>query len=483
MPRRTRSSSDAAASDREAEASPVHAANAAGAPMGRGRKSAVWTLIVLASVLALGAILATWINRQMLDDKTWSKASTQLIQDPAVQDAVSVYLVNSLYDNVDVPSALSERLPNNLKPLAAPVSAALRQPATDAVKRLLTRPRVQSLWIKSSTVTHEKLVNVLKNKTGAGISTGNGNVTLDLGALVKDVGPNLGLPASALEKLPPDTGVITVMRSDQLSAAQTGVRAIRLVSIWLVVLVFLMYAAALYIARGARRKTLRDIGWAFVFVGFVVLALRRFTGNYVIDTLAPAAYQEPARHVWQILSSILREVGIAFVLYGLVAVLGAVLAGPMRAATAVRRWMAPVLNEKPGIAWSVVGFAFILLILWGGTHSLRTWQGILILGGLLAVGVIALRRQTIVEFPGGGSEGATASAVVKDVAARASMARPRRNTLQRRRRPRTRANWPSSLRCTTAARSPTPNSPARKRSSSRSFNAGRQAEVSAGRPR
>ena len=398
-------------------------------PLSRGRKTAVWTLIVLASLLGLMAILATWINRQMLSDQTWSKASTQLVQDPAIQSALSVYLVNQLYDNVDVPSALAQRMPNNLKPLAAPAAAALRQPATDGVKLLLSRPRVQSLWINSSTLTHKKLVNVLEDKTGAGISTGEGTVTLDLGALVKEVGPSLGLPASALDKLPANTGVITVMRSNQLNAAQTGVSAIRLVSVWLLVLVFLMYASALYLAAGVRRETLRNIGWAFVFVGFVVLVVRRLAGNYAVDSLASPVYREPARHAWLILSSILGEIGRAIVFYGLIGVLGAVLAGPMRAATALRRWMAPVFNERPGIAWGVVAFGYLLLILWGGTHALRTWQGILILGGLLAIGVVALRRQTVAEFPDASFEhaaGGTASSMARGFAATTSRMREKR---------------------------------------------------------
>ena len=70
----------------------------------------------------------------------------------------------------------------------------------------------------------QKLVNVLEDKTGHGISTGNGVVTLDLSQLVTEIGTELGVPASALAKIPPDTGVITVMRSDQLSAAQTAVQ-------------------------------------------------------------------------------------------------------------------------------------------------------------------------------------------------------------------------------------------------------------------
>ena len=51
--------------------------------------------------------------------------------------------------------------------------------------------------------------------------------------------------------------------------------------------------------------------------------------------------------------------------------------------------------------WGGVGFIYLLLILWGGTHALRTWWGILLLAGLIAIGVVALRRQTLQEFPSG----------------------------------------------------------------------------------
>ena len=75
------------------------------------------------------------------------------------------------------------------------------------------------------------------------------------------------------------------------------------------------------------------------------------------------------------------------------------LAGPTHIATRARAHIAPVLNENQGIAWVVVAFAYLLLVLWGGTHALRTPLGILVLGALLAAGVVALRRQTLVEFP------------------------------------------------------------------------------------
>ncbi len=367
--------------------------------MSRGRRTAVWALITIASLLGLLVILATWVNRQMFDNGTWNKASAQLIQDPSVQTALSAFLVNSLYDNVDVPAALAQRLPPQLKPLAVPAAAALRQPATDGVKLLLTRPRVQKLWIDSNALTHQRLIAVLENKTRDGIDTGNGEVTIDLGALLASIGPQLGLPAAAVAQIPPNTGQITVMRSDQLGIAQKAVKAVKSVSVWVFILVMVMFAAALYLAVGERRRTLRNIGWAFILIGLLVLVVRRFGGNYAVNALTTAQYHQPAHRVWEIYTSELKDLGWATILYGAFGVLGAVLAGPTHIATKARARIAPVLNENQGIAWAVVGFAYLLLVLWGGTHALRTPLGILVLGALLAVGVVALRRQTLAEFP------------------------------------------------------------------------------------
>ena len=109
---------------------------------------------------------------------------------------------------------------------------------------------------------------MLENKTGAGISTGNGVVTLNLGGLVTQLGGDLGLPDAALAKINSNAGRITLMRSSELGLAQKGVQAIRILSVWLLVLVLALFAWAVYLARGHRRETLRTIGWAFVFVGF-----------------------------------------------------------------------------------------------------------------------------------------------------------------------------------------------------------------------
>jgi hypothetical protein len=370
----------------------------------------VWTLIVLATLLGALSILASWVDQQALDNTAWKQTSEEIIEDPKVADALSAYVVAQLYDNVDLAGELERQLPENLRGLAAPATAALREPMEEGVRRLLDRPRLQQAFIDASVLAHQKLINVVDNETGLGITTGDGVVSVDVGELVRQVGTELGVPAAALARLPESAGQIEVMRSGELSAAQTGARGIKLLDVWLAPLVLALFALAVYLARGFRRETVRNIGWAFVLVGLSVLVVRRVGGESVIDSLVAAANRDAMGGVWISATDILGSIGRATVLYGLLGVLAATLAGPTVAGTSARRWMAPVLNDRPGVAWAVAGGAFLLLILWGPTRELRDPVWILILAATLAMGLLALRRQTRREFPDAGP-GAFAAAV------------------------------------------------------------------------
>jgi hypothetical protein len=382
------------------------AAATTSAHLSRGRRIAVWTLVVVATVLTLVSILTTWVNRQMFDNTAWNKATTQVVQDPQVQAAIATYAVNQLYDNINVAQAFEQRLPPTLKPLAGPAAGALEEALPGVVKRLLTRPRIQKLFIQASTIAHEKLVNVLENKTGHGIQTGGGEVTLNLHELLVEVATEAGLPTDALSQLPATAGTVTLMKSDQLGAAQAGVEALHILSAGLLIAVLFLYGLAIYLARGARRATLRNAAIGFAIAGLAILVLRTLLGNYVVGALASPGYEPATHRLWLIGTAILGQIGAAVLLYGLIAAAGAVYAGPTSVAVRIRRSLAPTMNEHQGIVWGAVGFVYLLALLWGGTHALRTWWGILLFAALIAAGVVALRRQSLAEFP----PGATAAA-------------------------------------------------------------------------
>ena len=55
------------------------------------------SLLVVATIIAFFACFAVWANRQALNTDRWTETSSKLLANPAVQNALSVYLVNQLY--------------------------------------------------------------------------------------------------------------------------------------------------------------------------------------------------------------------------------------------------------------------------------------------------------------------------------------------------------------------------------------------------
>ena len=124
--------------------------------------------IGLATLLAVIAALTTWVRAQALDTDQWVDTSTELLDDPAVTDAVAVFLVDQIYAGLDVESEFASNLPEDFERLAGPLSAALRGPATEAAQRLVASDRFRATWSTANRVAHQSVVNVLRDDTRTG---------------------------------------------------------------------------------------------------------------------------------------------------------------------------------------------------------------------------------------------------------------------------------------------------------------------------
>lgn len=377
--------------------------------MKKSRTLGVWALIVVASLLLAGTATSLWVKRQALDTDNWVTASDQVLQNPAVQTALATYVVDQLYANVDVQGALSDQLPEQFQGLAGTIAAGLRQPATIAVEKLLATPRFQNLWSNANRVAHEKLVDILEDK-GRFVSTTNGTVTLQLGELVTALGTQLGLPTAIIDKIPPDAGNIVIADSDQLALAQNAVKAIKWMGILLGLVVIALYGLAVFLGKGRRRRTLRNVGWSVLTVGLFLAVTRRVTGNYVMSMLSNPTLRPAVKAVYTIGSQLLVDIAWTVVTWGLVIVVGCVLAGPTRPAVWVRRTIAPVLNQR--WEWVAAGAAaiYVILLLWAPFPALQKWPSAIGLAVVLGLGLWALRRRTLVEFPDAERGGSMAGA-------------------------------------------------------------------------
>ena len=378
------------------------------APEKTGRRALPIIIIVLATIIGIVSVFALWAKRQLLETETWTTTSEQLIQDADIQSSLNTFIVTAIFDNVDVEARIADRLPPELAALAGPISGAVRSGADEVVSKALSEPKVQQLFVDASAAAQSKLIALIDDE-GEFVATTGGVVTLDLKSVLESVTAQLGLPDVAA-KLPPEASSIEVMKSSELDAVQKGLNLLEKVGLVLTVLVLLLYAVAIALAGDRRRQTLRAVGFSFIFVGIVVLFARGAAGNLVVGSLSEVASSDAAvSSVYDIGSSLILETGQSIVLYGIVLVLAAWLAGPTRWATSIRRWLTPYLRQ-PGYAYGGLAVLLLLLFWWDPVIATHRIVPSLVLIALAVLGTEMLRRQVIREFPDHVTPGSPAGA-------------------------------------------------------------------------
>ncbi len=368
--------------------------------MTRRRSVAVWALIVLASLLALVSALTVWSRQQLLDTDKFTSSSAKLLANDEIRTTLSTRLVDLLNQRVDVQAQLEEKLPPRAKGAAPAIAAAIQNSTGQVINAFLGTAEAQALWERVNRRAHTALVNVLEGKDAGPVSTANGDVVLDLRPLIMRIAERLGVGDRLKQRAPPDSGEIVLLKSDQLDAAQKGVRVLNALSSWLWFAVFALLALAVYLAHGTRRTMLEAVGVALLIVGVLLLIIRRFVGNAIVDSLVNTESSKPAVHaIWLIETDLLRDIALALVFYGLFALIAGIVAGPSRAAVGLRRSLAPTWRERPFLVWIAATVVFLVFIAWGPSGGSRRLLGVLVLAALLALGLEVWRRQTLAEFP------------------------------------------------------------------------------------
>ena len=158
-------------------------------PKHRHRKL-VWFLVVLASVVLLVSMIANWVQTEALSSNQLSNQTDEILKNKDVQEQLSIFAVDQLYANVDVQAQIQQKLPPPAQPLAAPVTAATRQLATNVAETALASPQIQGLVVTAINGAQQRFIDLIENK-GQFVSTQGGVVTLEYGSFVADLENNL----------------------------------------------------------------------------------------------------------------------------------------------------------------------------------------------------------------------------------------------------------------------------------------------------
>jgi hypothetical protein len=381
--------------------------------LGRGRRILVLVLIWGTTVLAVLGIFAVWANRQLLNPNNWANTSSKLLQNAEIRKTLPTYLVDQLYANVNVAGDLKAKLPPLLQPLAAPVAGALQNAAVSGAQRALDSPHVQAVWKQANRAADQTLVSIVNGGKGA-VQINGGQVTLNLASIVAEITNRLGLPDLA-SKLPPSVANLKILKSNQLKFVQDAGKALKGLALLLTIVVPLLYALAIFLAPGRRRRTLMSVGFAIVIAGVLVFAARSILDSAVVNSLVKVEANKPAADaVMSIATSMLTEIAGAFVIVGVPLIAAAWFAGPARLAVRGRRAIAPFLRDQAEVTFGIVVLVMVLIFIWGPIPAMHRPAGIIVFLALALVGTEVLRRQTAAEFPATDTGAGTATFAARE---------------------------------------------------------------------
>jgi hypothetical protein len=359
----------------------------------RGRRVAVVALLVLGTLLTTAFGFALWAKRQALDTENWVDTSSALLEDDEIRTAVGLFIIDRLYQSDEVEARIAEVLPPRLVPLAGPAAAGLKEVAQRNAGRILGTDAALQAWETANETAHNALIRLVESDAASG------DVSLQLGALFEQMAAATGLPADAVDRLPPEVSSLQILSGEKLQSARDAVDLFQTLLWVLLVLTLASFGGAIALSADRRQAVIR-VGGCLMFAGVALFAVRTVAGSAVVDALAEAPNAHAvADDVWDIATSLLVAAASGGFLFGLFLVLGAWLAGEGRRATAIRRASAYSYREQPGLVRAGLGVAILLLLIWGPVPWTRTWWGILIFTVLAYLWLELIRRRTIEQFP------------------------------------------------------------------------------------
>src|SRR5215469_2388038 len=297
-------------------------------------------LIVLGCILAPLSVLGIWTANQISDTNRYVATVTPLVNDPAIQRALTDKITNRIVTAINVQGLATQtaaelnqrglpRAANLVRNFSGSIASAVQGFVNNGVAKVITSPKMANVWVQANRSVHAQLVAALSGSGSSAITTSNDQVVLNLQPFIKVAQDNLadrGL--EFLRKLPTPNATFALFPSKTLVKAQTGYRLVNDLKIVLPIVCLLLIAAGVYVARNHRRALI-GAGLGFAASMLVLAAgLLIVRGAYLNAVPSGTLPSDAAAAAYDIMVRFIRLALRALLLVGLLVAAGALLSGP-----------------------------------------------------------------------------------------------------------------------------------------------------------
>jgi hypothetical protein len=336
---------------------------AAGAGAGRAvgqrwRTIVAVLLITVGCALAPLSVVAVWARNQITNTDRYVQTVSPLARDPAVQAAIADQITAQIFNYIDVQGltvqaadalasrGLPPRLSEQLRALAVPIASGVRSFTRDQVGKVVASDAFADAWVQANRLVHAELVKALTGKGGGAVTVENDTVSVNLASFIQTVKQQLvaaGFTIAA--RIPEVNASFVVFRSADIARARAGFNLLTTLGNWLPVIMLVVLAIGVYVARDHRRALLgAALGVAAAMV-LLALTLAVFRSVYLNAIPSEVLPRDAAAVIYDTVVRFLR-LGLRTVLVlALVVAAGAFLTGQSVSAVRTRESLAR------GIGW------------------------------------------------------------------------------------------------------------------------------------
>jgi hypothetical protein len=394
-----------------------------------------------------------WSHGLLMNTDNFVGVVGPILKEPRVTRNVGTYVADKTIAVTDAERRIRDVLPEEIKFLAAPLTAQLHDQVSKEMVKLLRSRRVYDLWIKLNTFTHKQAIAMLRGETKVMRIEGD-KIILDLVPLVAIgiqeldkiipgvLGEKLDLPkidvqatpdeqraqlsAALGTTLPPTFGQVTLVQSAEVKRAQTAVKLFDIMT-WVLLAVTVMLAAVAVAVSPRRLRTLIQLGLGAVVVVVLVMVVIAqlkgwLAGSIKVKGLVPVINDT----VGAIFGS-LKDALYWLLATGAAIAVVAYLAGRPRWVLRSLDWVSRAVRAGAGEAgrargpasiWvhghltglQVAGLVFAIVILFFVSGSLGWSIAIVALLVVYQIGLLLLDGRRPDWLPGGGPQAAAAGA-------------------------------------------------------------------------
>jgi len=315
----------------------------------RVRWAGAIVLLALGLVLTPVAGIAIWARNAVFDTDKYVATVAPLARDPAIQDAIAARITTEVFRAVDVDELVDRSVaflaeqgaPEQVALLADPVKKGLRSFATDQVRTVVRSEQFARAWDEANRVAHQGLVAALTGEGSGGITVSGETVSVNLGAFIAAIRPQLaeaGFPLA--DRIPQVNVSFTILESEQLPRIQRAARALDTLVVPLALTTVALLVLGVLVAPD-RRRMLLAAGLGITGAMVVLLAVLTATREFYLNHL-PAGTQsvDAAAVIWDTMLRFLVSGARNGIWVGLVIAVVAWLAGPAGPAVTLRRLVA-----------------------------------------------------------------------------------------------------------------------------------------------